>query len=154
MHKVRVAWRALAGVVLAGDAWVTHADTQRRLSWLDMPFARRFIQWENISKMSSFSWARMIHSGLFDLWMSLWFTAEISSAGQAARTPQRWHGQECSSFCPLRNRCFSLIQCSNPPSVGCCRKSVNLSWLRSAEEKDCLPSVNLKTNMTLADFSS
>lgn len=54
---------------------------------------------------------------------------------QAARMLQRWHGQECGSFCPLRNRCFNLIQCSNPPSVSCCRKSVNLSWLRSAEGK-------------------
>lgn len=100
-----------------------------------MLFACWFIQWENISKMSSFSWACMIHSGLFDLWMSLWFTVQISSAGQAARMLQPWHGQEWNSFCPLRNRCFILIQCSNPRLVSYCRKSVNLSWLGTAEGK-------------------
>lgn len=100
-----------------------------------MLFACWFIQWENISKMSSFSWACMIHAALFDLWMSLWFTVQISSAGQAAWLPGRWHGQEHNSFCPLRNRCFILIQCFNPHWVSRRRKSVNLSWLRSAEGK-------------------
>lgn len=135
------------------DACVTHTDTQRKL------FVCWFIQWENISKMSSFSWACMIHSGLLDLWMSLWFTVQISSAGKAARMLERWHGQECNSFCQLRNRRFILIQCSNPHLLSCCRKSVNLS---SAEGKwdyfismrhGWFPSVDLKANMTFTNFS-
>lgn len=136
-NTVIMAWRAVAGVLhcTVSDECLTHADTQRKLSWFNMLFACWFIQWENISNMSSFSRARMIHSGLFDLWTSPWFTVQISSAGQATRMLQRWHGQECNSVCPLRNRCFILIQCSNPHSVSYCRKSVNLSWLCSAEGK-------------------
>lgn len=75
------AWMWLLTV---NGAFVTHRDTQRKLSRFNMLFACWFIQWENISEMSSFSWACMIHSGLFHLWMSPWVTVQISSAGQAA----------------------------------------------------------------------
>lgn len=117
----------------ASDACVTCGDTQRKLSWFNMLFACWLIHWENISKMSSFSWARMHHSGLFHLWMSLWFTVQISSAGQAAPMLKHWHRQKRNSFCMSRNRCFVLLHHSICHSFSHCKSQ--LIWVDFTQQR-------------------
>ena len=98
-----------------------------------MLFACWLIHWENISKMSSFSWARMHHSGLFHLWMSLWFTVQISSAGQAAPMLKHWHRQKRNSFCMSRNRCFVLLHHSICHSFSHCKSQ--LIWVDFTQQR-------------------
>lgn len=92
----------------------------------------------------------------------IWFMVHISSAGQAVRMQQLWYGQESTLFCALRKKCFILIQCLI--SSGLVVAESQLIWVDFAQQRergttlsqrgrDWFPSVNLKTNMTLANFS-
>lgn len=90
----------------------------------------RLTRWENMLKMSNFTRVRTV-----------WFTPGCLTCGRVSDSQhklvllgkQHGHEQERDSFCP--NRCFFLLQCPNPHSVSCCRKSVNLSCF--AQQREC-----------------
>lgn len=157
--------RAVAGVALEPrgvtltpcDACVSHPDTPRRVPFIWYAVCmlvhaarKHFKDEELFVSMHDSSWA-------------VWPGEEsvIHRAGhEVCDTDVR---QERDSFCPLQETDASFKRRPNAHSVGCCRKSVNLSCFARRREKgsalsrrgkDWFPSVSLKTNMTLTNFAS